>query len=158
MMIEVRRVESEVLQGVRHRVLWPHLENSQQAIIDIDHSTGAIHLAAFYNGEVVGVASLFNQKCKRMPEIFTSLKVYRLRAMGVLEYMRGGRVGAFILEKAITEMKVDGVEVVWCDAREVACGFYEKLGFKFVRQKNGDELEPYLVRNVGLHKLMFKRL
>jgi hypothetical protein len=68
-MLEVRRVESEVLQGVRYKVLWPHLENSQQAVIDIDHSTGAIHLAAFYKGEVVGVASLFNQKCKRMPEL-----------------------------------------------------------------------------------------
>ena len=157
-MIEVRRVESEVLQGVRHQVLWPHLENSQEAIIDVDHSKGAIHLAAFYQGEVVGVASLFDQKCQRMPEIFTSLKVYRLRAMGVLDDMRGEGVGALIIQKAIAEMKLHGVEVVWCDARKIAWGFYEKLGFKFVRQKNGDELEPYLVRNVGLHKIMFKRL
>jgi len=157
-MVEVRRVDSEVLRCVRHKVLWPHLANSKHAIIDIDNSIGAIHLAAFYKGDVVGVASLFNQKCERFPELFISLKVRRLRAMGVLDNMRGGGVGALIIQKAIEEMKGDGVDVVWCDSREVAWGFYEMQGFKFGCQINGEELESYQVPNVGLHKIMFKLL
>jgi GNAT superfamily N-acetyltransferase len=157
-MVEVRRVDSEVLRGVRQKVLWPHLANSKQAILDIDNSKGAIHLAAFYNGDVVGVASLFSQNCERFPWLFTSLKVSRLRAMGVLDNMRGEGVGALIIQKAIEELKGEGVDVVWCDAREVAWGFYELQGFKFGGQSNGKDLEAYQVPNVGLHKIMFKLL
>jgi GNAT superfamily N-acetyltransferase len=157
-MVEVRRVNSEVLRGVRHKVLWPHLENSKLAIIDIDNSKHAIHLAAFFNGNVVGVASLFNQKCERFPGLFSSFKVRRLRAMGVLDDMRGGGVGALMIHKAIEELKGEGVNVVWCDAREVSWGFYELQGFKFGCQMNGAQLEAYQVPNVGLHKIMFKLL
>ena len=157
-MVEVKRVDSQVLRSVRHKVLWPHLANSKQAIIDIDNSKGAIHLAAFYKGDVVGVASLFNKKCERFPGLFKSLKVRRLRAMGVLDNMRGAGVGALIIQKAIEELKGDGVDVVWCDAREVAWGFYELQGFKFGGQMNGEDLEAYQVPNVGLHKIMLKLL
>jgi GNAT superfamily N-acetyltransferase len=156
--VEVRRVDSEVLRCVRHKVLWPHLANSKQAIIDIDNSKGAIHLAAFYKEDVVGVASLFNQKCERFPDLFKTLKVRRLRAMGVLDNMRGRGVGALLIQKAIDEMKGDGVDFVWCDSREVAWGFYEMQGFKFGCQMNGEQLEAYQVPNVGLHKIMFKSL
>ena len=157
-MVKVRRVDSEVLRCVRHKVLWPHLANSKQAVIDIDNSKGAIHLAAFYKGDVVGVASLFNQKCERFPELFKSLKVRRLRAMGVLDNRRGGGVGALIIQKAIEELKGEGVDVIWCDAREIAWGFYEIQGFKFGCQINREELEAYQIPNVGLHKIMFKSL
>ena len=156
--MEVRRVDSEVLRCVRHKVLWPHLATSKQAVIDVDNSQGAIHLAAFYKGDVVGVASLFNQNCERFPGLFKSLKVRRLRAMGVLDNMRGGGVGVLIIQKAIEELKGDGVDVVWCDAREAAWVFYERQGFKFGSQKIGENLEAYHVPNVGLHKIMFKLL
>jgi hypothetical protein len=55
-------------------------------------------------------------------------------------------------------LKGDGVDVVWCDAREVAWGFYELQGFKFGGQMNGEDLEAYQVPNVGLHKIMLKLL
>jgi len=151
-------VDSEVLRCVRHKVLWPHLANSKQAVIDVDNSQSAIHLAAFFKGNVVGVASLFSQNCERFPGLFTSLKVRRLRAMGVLDNMRGGGVGTLIIQKAIEELKGAGVDVVWCDAREAAWDFYERQGFKFGGQKNGENLDAYHVPNVGLHKIMFKLL
>jgi len=157
-MVKVRRVDSEVLRCVRHKVLWPHLANSKQAIIDIDHRKDSIHLAAFFKNDVVGVASLFNQKCERFPDLFKSLKVRRLRAMGVLDNRRGEGVGALIIQKSIEELKGEGVEVIWCDAREVAWGFYQIQGFKFGCQINGEELEAYQIPNVGLHKIMFKSL
>ena len=157
-MIEVRKVDSQVLKQVRYQVLWPHLKNETQATIDIDQSEFAIHLAAFKNGNVVGVASLFRQNCDRFPQQFKSLKVRRLRAMGVLDHMRGEGVGSFIIQKAMEELKGDGVDVVWCDAREVAWVFYELQGFKFGGNMNGEDLEAYQVPNVGLHKIMFKLL
>ena len=41
--------------------------------------------------------------------------------------------------------------LLWCDARIIATGFYEKLGF----EKLGDR---YSIPIIGLHYLMYKTL
>ena len=41
--------------------------------------------------------------------------------------------------------------LIWFNARELAVGFYEKLNY----QKTG---EPFLIPDVGLHYIMFKKL
>jgi GNAT superfamily N-acetyltransferase len=150
-MIEVKEVTSDVLMEVRRNVLWPHLLDDKLAVIEVDKSDSALHLAAFYKGKVVGVASLFKQTCDRFPELLIDLEVRRLRAMGVKEDFRGKGVAQEIL-------KEEGVSVIWCDAREVAWGFYLKQNFEFARHLDGDECDAYLVSKVGLHKMMIKRI
>jgi GNAT superfamily N-acetyltransferase len=157
-MTRVLTVEWEMLKGVRHKVLWPQLESEEEARIDIDESKGAIHLAAFNGEEVVGVASLFLQNCDRFPGFFEGDKVYRLRAMGVLNKVQGKGVGAAIIQEAMRIIEEEGVKVLWCDAREVAWGFYERCGFEFASGVEGYECEAYTVPNIGLHKMMFRRL
>lgn len=157
-MTRVLTVEWEMLKGVRHKVLWPQLESEEEARIDIDESKGAIHLAAFNGEEVVGVASLFLQNCDRFPGFFEGDKVYRLRAMGVLNKVQGKGVGAAIIQEAMRIIEEEGVKVLWCDAREVAWGFYERCGFEFASGVEGYECEAYTVPNIGLHKMMFMRL
>ena len=151
----VKVVASEALQEVRFKVLWPHLSSAEEAVIDIDKSDGAVHLASYQDGEVVGVASLFAQQCERYPNVFPKKNAFRLRAMGVLDSVRGSGVGAQIINRAVELLKEKGVEVLWCDAREVAWGFYLKQGFKFAEDCDGYECEAYVVRNVGLHKMMY---
>lgn len=155
--IQVERVSWERLREVRFEVLWPHLKSSDEARLDIDESEGALHLAAFLGEEIVGVVSVFNQKCERYPELFIGEDTVRIRAMGVLEKARGLKVGVALVREV---EKRSGVkhQVVWCDAREVAWGFYEKCGFLFASDKHGVELSAYLVPDVGIHKMMYKRL
>ena len=157
-MTRVLSVEWEMLKGVRHEVLWPHLQSAEEARIDIDESKGAIHIAAFNGEEVVGVASLFLQKCDRFPGFFEGEKVYRLRAMGVLNKVQGKGVGAAIIKEAMRIIEAEGIKVLWCDAREVAWGFYERCGFQLASGVDGYECESYTVPNIGLHKMMFRRL
>lgn len=157
-MISVLDVKWEVLKEVRYEVLWPHLESAEEARIDIDDSKGAIHLAAFKREEVVGVASLFLQNCDRFPRYFEGEKVYRLRAMGVLDKVRGNGVGEAIIKEAVKILKEEDVKVLWCDAREVAWGFYERCGFEFASNEEGYECDAYTVPNIGLHKMMYRRL
>jgi len=157
-MIRVLAVKWEVLKKVRYEVLWPHLESAEEARIDIDESKGAIHLAASKGEEVVGVASLFLQNCDRFPGCFEGDKVYRLRAMGVLDKVRGNGVGVAIINEAVKILKEEDVKVLWCDAREVAWGFYERCGFSFVADKEGVECGAYAVPNIGMHKMMYRRL
>ena len=157
-MIEVFEVKAEVLKAVRFEVLWPHLHSSKEAIIDIDDSEGAIHLAGVVDSEVVGCASLFLQDCSRYPGFFSEAKVYRLRAMGVLDSVRGTGVGTEIIEKAELLCSENGANVIWCDAREIAWGFYSKNGFVYASCENGYDCEAYQVRNVGIHKMMYKNI
>lgn len=157
-MIEVLEVKAEVLKDVRFKVLWPHLQSSKEATIDIDGSEGAIHLAAVVDGEVAGCASLFVQDCDRYTGIFEDSKVYRLRAMGVLDSVRGKGVGAEIIEKAELLCSENGANVIWCDAREIAWGFYSKQGFVYASCDDGYECEAYEVKNVGIHKMMHKNI
>jgi phosphoribosylformimino-5-aminoimidazole carboxamide ribotide isomerase len=157
-MIEVKKVTSEVLMEVRRNVLWPHLLDDKLAVIEVDKSESAIHLAAFYKGKVVGVASLFKQTCDRFPKLLIDLEIRRLRAMGVKEDFRGKGVGDLIVKKAQEILKEEGVGVIWCDAREAAWGFYLKQNFEFAKHLDGDECDAYLVSKVGLHKMMMKRI
>ncbi|MBM55193.1 MAG: hypothetical protein CMB32_01395 [Euryarchaeota archaeon] len=155
-MIDVIQVVPEKLREVRYKVLWPFLDSAIEANIDIDKSEGAIHLAGVVNGEIVGCASLFVQDCERYPGMFADNKVYRLRAMGVLEEVQGIGVGAAIIKNAEVLCSSENASVIWCDAREVAWGFYSKLGFKYAACEDGYECDAYEVRNVGLHKMMYK--
>lgn len=155
-MIEVQQVKSEELQDVRYKVLWPHLNSSKEAVIDIDKSEGAIHLAAYQCDQVVGVASLFPQACERYPEIFPDIVAFRLRAMGVLQEVQGQGVGAEIISYAFNLLdQTTPAQVLWCDAREVAWGFYSRCGFQFARDSEGNMCDAYKIPNVGVHKMMY---
>jgi len=155
-MIEVKIVPSEELHDVRFKVLWPHLHSSKEAVIDIDTTEGAIHLAAYKDNQVVGVASLFPQACARYPEMFPNMIAYRLRAMGVLHELQGEGVGAKIISFALHHLaQTTPAQVLWCDAREVAWGFYSRCGFQFAQKFEGYECEAYELPNVGVHKMMY---
>lgn len=155
-MIVVKRVEVELLREVRFRVLWPHLNGPEEAVIDVDGGEGAIHLAAFESGEVVGVASLFPQGCFRYPEMFKGMNSYRLRAMGVLQECQGRGVGGEIISFAKDLLdQTTHTHVLWCDAREIAWGFYSRQGFKYATNVDGNPCDAYEVPNVGVHKMMY---
>lgn len=157
--MSVKQVNARELKELRLEVLWPHLRSHEEAVIDIDGSEGAVHLAAFDEGGImVGVASLFVQQCERFPNEFKDLNVYRLRAMGVVVRGQGMGVGAAIISKAEEICRAGGTDVIWCDAREVSWGFYSKIGFEFAGAKESYECEAYDVKNIGLHKMMYKHI
>jgi len=68
--------------------------------------------------------------------------------MATAETVRGEGIGKQIIEFALQKLKQMKVEILWCDARLKATGFYQKIGFKTL----GD---IYEVPNVGPHKLMY---
>jgi len=53
---------------------------------------------------------------------------------GELESVQGKGVGAAILNKAEGICRDKGVNVIWCDSREVAWDFYLKQGYKCYSQ------------------------
>ena len=155
---QVERVTADETKPVRHAVLWPHLPSVEACVIAEDERADTIHLGVFRCGvergdrELVGVCSLFAQRSVRFPEALpANAGLCRLRVMGTLNSVRGQGAGAALVEGAVEAARTAGAEYVWCDAREVALGFYEKLDFKFVSQ-------AYDVPKIGSHRMMARRL
>ena len=55
--------------------------------------------------------------------------------------------GAALIAKAAEEVRFAGRRVLWCDAREVAFGFYERMGFGYLN-------EVYDIPEIGPHRTM----
>jgi len=61
--------------------------------------------------------------------------------------VRGWGAGAALIRKAAHEVRAQDREVLWCDAREVAFGFYERMGFGYLN-------DTYDIPDIGPHRTM----
>ena len=157
---EVHVLKPKETRELRHRVLWPHKASAQECVIDVDEADHAIHLGVFQKkqaswgvslegraGVLVGVCSLFDQPCTRCTVPWGEEEAMRLRVMGTLPEVRGQGAGAALIERAAAAVVERGKTVLWCDARQVAFGFYERQGFGFMN-------EMYELPDVGPHRTM----
>jgi GNAT superfamily N-acetyltransferase len=145
--MEVKIISSELTHSLRHRVLWPHIEFEDSCIIDIDHREDAIHLGTFADNRLVSIGSLFAMKSPGLDHE----KQYRLRAMATDPEYRGTGSGKLLVEFAIDHLRSKGVQVLWCDARLKATGFYQRLGFSIIE-------DVYEVPLIGPHQFMYFEL
>jgi GNAT superfamily N-acetyltransferase len=90
-----------------------------------DELPGAFHLGAFVDGELVGVASF----ALAATPYRDAAVGWQLRGMAVHSDQQGLGVGAAIIAAAAERVRASGARVLWCNARDTAIGFYEKLGF-----------------------------
>jgi GNAT superfamily N-acetyltransferase len=99
-----------------------------------DDAPDTIHLGAFYAGRCVGSASLYRENG------------LRLRGMAVEAELRGYGIGAALIREAQRIARQQRREL-WCNARDSAAGFYEKLGWVV-------EGEGFEVAGTGPHHVM----
>ncbi len=146
-MIEVKQIAAADTKPLRHLVLWPHIQNEADCVIDIDNRHDAIHLGVFESGRLVSIGSLFEQLSPKLD--FD--KQVRLRAMATHPDARGKQYGRLLVEHALLLLKQKDYEVMWCDARIIAIGFYTSLGFNILP-------EVYEVPRIGPHQFMWKEV
>lgn len=145
--IEIKLVDADAIKALRLKVLWPHKANIENCSLPIDKDETTFHIGAILNNEVVGTSTFLID----INEKFEEKNQYRLRAMATDPKIQGTGTGARIINKAIEELRKKNVKLLWCDARLMATGFYEKLNFKV----HGD---IYEVPVIGPHKLMYYEL
>jgi ribosomal protein S18 acetylase RimI-like enzyme len=117
----MRVVEVEVgrTRDLRARVLRPGVPLDQVGFPG-DDGPGTVHLAAEDDeGAVVGIVTL-------IPDGDRSV---RLRSMAVDPALQGGGVGRLLVDAAVERLRAAGMQRVWCNARDTAIGFYERLGW-----------------------------
>jgi len=103
------------------------------------------HLGAFIEGKLVSVASFYFEN---KPEFETDHKhQYRLRGMATLPDNQGQGLSSALLKTAFPLIKGNQCSLLWCNARESAEGFYQKVGFR----SHGDIFDIPLI---GPHRLM----
>jgi predicted GNAT family N-acyltransferase len=116
--------------------------------IDGDDAPYALHLAARLDGgEIVGVVRFHPRDCPwRAAEA-----PWQLRGMATDPRVRGLGAGRALVAAGLTRVVQRGADLVWCDARADAVGFYERIGFSIVT-------DEYDLRPVGPHRGMLVEL
>ncbi|WP_160062685.1 GNAT family N-acetyltransferase [Psychromonas sp. L1A2] len=101
--------------SVRHQVLWPH---KPPEFCRVEGDEQALHFAVMGSQQIVCVASLYIDN-----------NTARLRKFATLSAFQSKGVGSFMINYLIDNLKQQGINYLWFDARESALGFYQRFGF-----------------------------
>jgi len=140
--VEVLRIKSLDTYPIRHRILRPH-GTIEECMFKGDNDELTFHLGAFVEKKLVSVASFYFERNTTFPDPYQ----FRLRGMATLPEYQGRGLSSALLRTALPAIKQNQCTLLWCNARESALGFYEKVGFK----PHGEVFE---IPHIGPHFLM----
>ncbi len=112
-----------------------------------DSDEQSFHLGAFVENKLVSVASFYFDKHPDIDEPYQ----YRLRGMATLPEFQHQGFSKELLKMAFPIIKQNQCKLLWCNARESAIGFYEKVGFIKLS-------EVFDIPEIGPHILMSKEI
>lgn len=144
--INIEFISTEQTFLLRRAVL-EHDPSNENVKLEKDDDPESFHLGAIYNKEIVSIVTFH----KTTNDIFNESFQYQLRKMATSTDYRNLHLGKKLIAFGIEFLKNKGVQLIWCNARAGAIGFYEKSGFIPV----GDffDFPP-----IGLHKVLSRKL
>lgn len=140
--VEIRSLAAAHTRPLRQKVLRPG-RPAEENIYPLDDHPLAIHLGAYHQGDLIGIASFFKEPAPQSEKS----EAYRLRGMAVLPEWQGKGIGKKILGRGIEELRSRSAQELWCNARTTASDFYFTFGF----QSDGAEFE---IPGIGPHYLL----
>ncbi|WP_425659268.1 GNAT family N-acetyltransferase [Tenacibaculum ascidiaceicola] len=140
-MIKIKNISAQETYEIRLAVLRNNIDLPYK--FKEDEFENTFHLGAFYNNKLVGIASFMRNRIDVVKG-----EQYQLRGMATLPEVRGMGAGRLLIEEAKRALKAKDINVLWCNARKEAVGFYESLNFVTI----GEEFE---VQKVGPHFKMY---
>ncbi|MEO8613138.1 MAG: GNAT family N-acetyltransferase [Chloroflexota bacterium] len=145
--IDVRVISVSLARELRASILRPDLSPAMNVYLG-DDALDTLHLGAFKQERLVGIASLLHQAPKEFAGSHID-SLWLLRGMATLPQVRGQGYGTALIQTACAYVACEHGLYLWCEARENALGFYEKLGFDVLG--NRFNLPP-----TGLHYRMWR--
>lgn len=154
--LKCKIIDAQIALPLRHRILRPGQPLVLAKYPDDDEPT-TLHVGAFLlssnSEQLVGVATFVPETNWDLKQFATnSPRHYRLRGMATDSEFQKMGVGKAVVElgqKILKEQK--NCDFVWCNAREAAFPFYERLGFRYWG-------ELFELTGIGPHKVMYKEL
>ncbi len=112
--------------ALRHAVLRPG-KPVETAIFDGDQAPTTLHFVARDpNDAIVGVVSYFANQYTAMPQ----RSALQLRGMATDASLQRSGIGRILVQASVQSLRErDLCDLIWCNARESAIGFYTRLGF-----------------------------
>jgi GNAT superfamily N-acetyltransferase len=100
------------------------------AVWALDDHPQAVHLAASVGEDLLGVTSVVPDP---LPE-GTGAAAWRLRGVAVREDVRGQGIASALVAEVVRRIppSPDPPQLLWCNARTSALGFWERAGFEIV--------------------------
>lgn len=141
----VKQIDAKDTYNIRQQVLRAGLP-IETCYFDYDNDEYTFHLGAYVNDHLASIASFYLIQNPAFEDKYQ----FQLRGMATLPEYQGQGLSSALLKTAFPIIEKNHVNILWCNARIEAIGFYEKVGFKSL----GQEFE---IEGVGAHKLMFKR-
>ena len=123
----VEDVPAEATHDLRWRILRGSRPGATVAFPE-DGRPGAFHLAVRHEGTILAVASFSPEASPYRPR----RSAVRLRGMAVDWPFQQHGLGRLLVTTVVDRLRADGVQVLWCNARDSAGGFYARLGFEVV--------------------------
>jgi predicted GNAT family N-acyltransferase len=122
-------VPAEVTYALRGAVLRP---DGGDIVWAGDEDPRTFHLAARdAGGAVVGVVRFSPASCPWRE----AREPWQLRGMATDPAVRGSGAGRALVVDGLARLAARGADLVWCDARVSAAGFYELMGFAVVTDR-----------------------
>lgn len=142
----IKEITTKETYVVRHPVLrvGKPLEDCR---FECDDLKTTIHFGLYENEILVAVISLFESN----NSIFNKENQYQIRGMAVLENHQKKGFGKALICHIENYLFIKNKSFIWFNAREIAIGFYEKLGYRITGN-------PFSISDVGIHFVMFKNL
>ena len=136
----IKQIQATDTYPLRLSVLKTCEEYIYQYKGDFDRDT--LHFGVFISNEIVGIVSLMKATNPQLKG--TQMQ---LRGMAVSSLFQDKGIGAKLVAHCISTVKENGLDILWCNAREKARNFYKKQGFKILGN-------PFFIEHVGIHYLM----
>ncbi len=139
--VDIVSLDWQATLGIRQAVLWPEKPRS---FCRVEGDEQARHYGLHYQGLLIGVASLYWDTEKG------NTRSVRLRKLAILEKFQGQGLGHYLLTHMIRDISNQGADRLWCDARESAKPFYQRLGFDCDSERFYKSGVPYFLMGIRL--------
>lgn len=140
----IRKITAIETFPVRHPVLRAG-KPIESCHFDGDDLETTHHFGYYDDGILVGIITLK----KENDSDFSVENQYRIRGMAVLETHRKKDFGKQLVAHSEAFVIKNNTNLIWFNARIIAVGFYEKLGYSIIG-------EAFEMTDIGTHYKMFK--
>jgi len=144
--LSLKIVKSDDLLNLRSKILRNNLDPNLCRFPG-DKEKNSFHIGAFNGNTLIGGVSVMKNECKKkeLPNCF------QLRGLFVDKEFQHNGIGKTIVNFVENRLRDSGVNYLWMNARESAVLFYLKLNYS-------NSKISYVINEIGLHYLMYKKL